>query len=67
MVYEYLSRCFILEDQSLGFSELFQVVVVATCGEILRSVALMLGASRLLVMAKDIGGLHFTTISEVFL
>jgi len=27
----------------------------------------MLGASRLLVMAKDIGGLHFTTISEVFL
>jgi len=29
--------------------------------------ALMLGVNKLLVMAKDIGGLHPITISEMFL
>jgi hypothetical protein len=35
--------------------------------DILRSVALMLGVSKLLAMANDIGGLHPIVISEVFL
>jgi hypothetical protein len=53
MVYEHLLGCFILEDPSLGFSRLFQVVVVAH-GDIPKLVALVLGASTLLSMAKDI-------------
>jgi len=57
MVYEYLSRCFILEDPSSGFSKLFQDVVAIVRGDIPRSVALVLGAKKLLAMAKDIGGL----------
>jgi hypothetical protein len=42
MVYEYLLNCFIPKDPSLGFLELFHVVVAITCGDILRSMALML-------------------------
>jgi hypothetical protein len=42
MVYEHLSRCFILEDPSLGFLELFQAIVVIARGDIPRSMALML-------------------------
>jgi hypothetical protein len=42
MVYEHLSKCFILEDPSLGFLELFQTIVVIAHGDIPRSVALML-------------------------
>jgi hypothetical protein len=34
--------------------------------DILRSMALMLRANRLLAMAKDIGGLHFIVVGEVF-
>jgi hypothetical protein len=66
MVYEHLSGCFILEDPSLGFSELFQVVTIVR-GDILRLVALVLGANKLLAMAKDIGGLHLNAVGEVFL
>jgi hypothetical protein len=69
MVYEHLSQCFILKDPSLGFSELFQIgggVVVAS-GDILRLVALVMGASILLVMAKDISGLHLIAMGEMFL
>jgi hypothetical protein len=66
MVYEHISGCFIPKDPSLGFSELFQDVVVAH-GDIVRLVALVLRASRLLAMAKDIGGLCFIVIGEVFL
>jgi hypothetical protein len=43
MVYEYLLKCFIPEDPSLGFLELFHTVVAITRGDILRSMALMLG------------------------
>ncbi len=64
MVYEHLERCFILEDPSLGFSKLFQIVVVA-CGVIFKSVALMLGVNKLLAMAKNISGLHLITIGKV--
>ncbi len=66
MVYEHLSGCFILEDPSSGFSELFQVVVAIAHGDILRLVALMLGVSRLLVMAKDTSGLCPIVVSEIF-
>ncbi len=52
MVYEHLSRCFIPKDPSLGFSKLFQVVVVVICGDIFKSMALMLGVNKLLAMAK---------------
>jgi hypothetical protein len=67
MVYEHFSKCFILKDPSLGFSKLFQIVAIVTCGDIPRSVALVLGANKLLAMAKDINGLRFIAIGEVFL
>jgi hypothetical protein len=53
MVYEHLSRCFIPKDPSLRFLKLFQVIVVIAHGDILKLVALMLRASRLLLMAKE--------------
>ncbi len=65
MVYEHLSGCFILEDTSSRFSKLFQVVIIA-CGNLLRLVALVLGAIRLLAMAKDTNGLHPIAMGEVF-
>jgi hypothetical protein len=61
MVYEHLLKCFILNDPSLGFLELFQVVVVAN-GNIFRLLALVLGVNRLLAMLKDIGSFHLITI-----
>jgi hypothetical protein len=64
VVYEHLLGCFIPEDPSLGFSELFQIAIVVACGVILRSTVLVLGASKLLVMAKDTNG--FYPIGEVF-
>jgi len=66
MVYEHLLGCFILEDPSSGFSKLFQVVIVVAHGDIPRSVALMLGANRLLAMAKDFKGLRFIVVGGVF-
>jgi len=66
MVYEHLSGCFILEDTSSRFSKLFQVVVIIACGNLLRLVALVLGAIRLLAMAKDTNGLHPIAMGEVF-
>jgi hypothetical protein len=53
------------KDPSLRFSKLFQVVVIV-CGDVLRSMTLVLGVSRLLVMAKDIGVLCLIAIGEVF-
>jgi hypothetical protein len=67
MVYEHLSRCFILEDPSSGFSKLFQVVVATIHGDIPRLVALVLGANKLLAMAKDTSGLHPIAMNKVFL
>jgi hypothetical protein len=53
---------------SLGFSKLYQViVVVVVCGDIPKSKALMLGVIILLVMAKNIGGLRPIIVGEVFL
>jgi hypothetical protein len=66
MVYEHLLGCFILEDPSSGFLELFQIVVVVFGGDIFRSMAIMLGASILLAMAKDICGHCSIAISKVF-
>jgi len=67
MVYEHLLRCFIPKDPSLGFSELFHVIIIVYCGDIPRSVALMLRVNILLAMVKDINGLCPIVVSEVFL
>jgi hypothetical protein len=67
MVYEHFLGCFILEDPSSRFSKLIQVVVIVVWGDILRSVALVLGANKLLAMAKDIDNLHPVVVSEMFL
>jgi len=66
MVYEHHSSSFILEDASLKFSKLFQTIVIVTCGDILRLVALMLGVNKLLAMAKDTEGLCPIIVDEVF-
>jgi hypothetical protein len=66
MVYEHLFKCFIPEDPSLRFFKLFKVVVV-THGDILKLMALMLGASRLLSMVKDTKGFRLIAISKVCL
>jgi hypothetical protein len=67
MVYQHFSGCFILKDPFSGFSELFQVVVIVTYGDIPRSMALVLGVNRLLARAKDTSGLHPISMGEVFL
>jgi hypothetical protein len=54
MVNEHLLGCFKPKDPSLGFSKLFHVVVSITRGDIHRSVALVLGASRLLAMERTL-------------
>jgi len=54
MVYEHLSRCFIPKDPFSGFSKLFQTIVVVACGDIPRSVTLVLGANKLLAMTKHV-------------
>jgi hypothetical protein len=48
MVYEHLSKCFIPKDPSSRFSKLFQVTTIVVHGDILRLMALMLRANRLL-------------------
>jgi len=54
MVYEHLSRCFIPKDPFLGFSKLFQTIVVVAHGDIRRSMTLLLGANKLLAMTKHV-------------
>jgi hypothetical protein len=66
MVYEHLLGCFIPEDPSSRFLELFQAVVVVTCGDIPSLVALVLGVNRLLAMVKDTRSLCFISISKTF-
>jgi hypothetical protein len=66
MIYEHISGCFMLKDPSLRFLELFQAIDVVAYGDILRSVALVLRVSKLLVMAKDTDGLRFMAIGKVF-
>ncbi len=60
-------RCFILKDPSLGFLELLQSIVIVFHGDILKLMALMLKVSKLLIMAKDIGGLCPIVVNEMFL
>jgi hypothetical protein len=67
MIYEHLSGCFGLENPSSEFSKLFQATTTIAHGDIPRLMALVLGVSKLLAMAKDIGGLHPIIIGEVFL
>jgi hypothetical protein len=66
MEYEHLLRCFIPKDPSSRFSKLFQAAIVIDYGDIFRSVALVLGANGLLVMAKDIGGLCPIVAGKMF-
>jgi hypothetical protein len=67
MVYEHLLICFIPENSSSWFSKLFQVTVVVTRKDIPRSMAIMLGANRLLPMAKDISGFRLIAVGEMFI
>jgi hypothetical protein len=62
MVYEHFLGCFIPEDPSSRFSELFLVAL----GDILKSMALVLGVNKLLALAKDIGGFRPIIVGEVF-
>jgi hypothetical protein len=64
MVYEHISKCFIPEDPSSGFSHVVAIVVRM---DIFRLMAIMLRVNKLLAMAKDISGLCPIVISEVFL
>ncbi len=66
MVYEHLLGCFISKDPSLEFSKLFQAIIVVAHGDIPRLVALMLGAIKLLAMAKDFKGIRPLLVGEVF-
>ncbi len=50
----------------LGFLELIQAIAIIACGDILRLVALVLGANRLLAMAKGTKSFCFIDISETF-
>jgi hypothetical protein len=67
MVYEHISRCFIPQEPSLGFSELFKDVFVVACSDIPMLVALVLGVNRLLAMAKDSIGFRPIVVGEVFI
>jgi hypothetical protein len=59
MLYEHLSKCFILEEPSSGFLKLFHATTTTIAhGDIFRSMALVLGVNKFLAMAKDIGGFH---------
>jgi hypothetical protein len=66
MVYEHLFGCFMLEDPSSRFLELQATVATAVHEDILRSMALVLRASRLLTMARDISGLRPIAVGEMF-
>jgi len=65
MVYDHLSEFFILEDPPQIFG-IIQAIIVVAHNDIPRLMGLVLGFSRLLVMAKDIGGFHPIVISKVF-
>jgi hypothetical protein len=66
MVYEHLSGCFILKDPSIGFSEIFQTIAIVAHGDIPRSMALVLGANRLLTMSKHSCGFRIIVIGKMF-
>jgi hypothetical protein len=67
MVYEHLSIYFIPQDPSSNFLKLLEAINAIARGDILRSMALMLGANKLLTVAKDIEGLCFVVVGKVFL
>ncbi len=48
------------------FFKVFKVVALIVYGDILRSVTLMLGVNKLLIMAKDTKSLYLIIISKVF-
>lgn len=67
MVYEHLLGCFILEDPSSWLLKLFQILITVAHGDIPKLVALILGANKLLAMAKDTRSFCPITISKAFL
>jgi hypothetical protein len=60
MVYEHLSRCFILEDHLQGFHNYSRLLLFM-------GISIGRGASILLTMANGINGFHFIVVGEVFL
>jgi hypothetical protein len=50
----------------LKFLELFQAIIVVAHNDIPRLMGLVLGANRLLVMAKDIEGFRPIVVGKVF-
>jgi hypothetical protein len=66
MVYKHLLGCFISKGPSLGFLELFQAVIIVTHGDIHRSMALVLGANKLLATAKDIRSYRLIIVGKTF-
>jgi hypothetical protein len=66
MVYEHMSNCFILEDSSSRFFELFKVAIAIACGDISRLVALVLGTSRLLAITKNLKSLRPIVVGKMF-
>jgi hypothetical protein len=56
----------LLEHPSSWFLKLFQAITIVVHRNVLRSMALVLGANILLTMAKDTGGFSPIAISKVF-
>ncbi len=53
-------------QKALKVFKLFQAAIIIAHGDILRSMALLLGANRLLAMANDMGGFCPIIVGEVF-
>ncbi len=66
MVYKHLLGCFIPKDPSFRFLELFQATTIVACGDIIKSMALVLKVGKLLAMVKDIKSLCPIVIGKVF-
>jgi hypothetical protein len=66
MVYKHLLRCFIPKGPSSWFLELFQAVIIVLRGDIHRSIALVLGANKLLATTKDIRGFRLIIVGKTF-
>jgi len=66
MVYKHLLGCFIPKGPSSRFMELFQAIIIVTHGDIHRSMALVLGANKLLAIAKDIRGFCLIIVGKTF-
>ncbi|KAL2632598.1 hypothetical protein R1flu_004077 [Riccia fluitans] len=64
MVFELLRDCFIPEDSASGFDLLFQLCTHVAQGHLSLAAARFLGASRLLAIEKDSGGVRPIAMGE---